>query len=118
MGLSDELGRLGELHARGQLTDDEFVRAKAQVLGGSPVGDTSPLQAVNALRRSRGDRWLGGVCGGIARATGVASWVWRLMFALLALCAGTGVMVYLLLWVLVPAEPLLPSPARPQLQAG
>lgn len=74
------------------------------------------FQAINALRRSRDDRWLGGVCGGIARITGVQAWIWRLMFTLLALCAGTGVLFYLLLWVLVPANPPAPAlpPAHPQ----
>jgi phage shock protein PspC (stress-responsive transcriptional regulator) len=118
MGLSDELGRLSQLHERGQLSDDEFARAKARVLGGPLDGGTSPLQAVNALRRSLDDRWLGGVCGGITRATGVASWVWRLMFTLLALCAGTGVMAYLLLWVLVPADAQSPTPPHARLTAG
>jgi hypothetical protein len=30
---ADELGRLGELHARGVLTDEEFAAAKAKVIG-------------------------------------------------------------------------------------
>ena len=58
------------------------------------------------LRRSRDDRWLGGVCGGIARITGAETWIWRLLFALLALCGGTGVLAYLLMWVLIPSDPL------------
>ena len=74
--------------------------------------------AVNALRRSRDDRWLGGVCGGIARVVGVQSWVWRLLFALLTLCAGTGLLVYLLMWILIPADPLSPGHARGRPQAG
>ena len=71
-----------------------------------------------ALRRSRDDRWLGGVCGGIARVTGVESWIWRLLFALLALCAGTGALVYLLMWILVPADPLIAGHAPGHPQAG
>jgi phage shock protein PspC (stress-responsive transcriptional regulator) len=31
------------------------------------------------------------------------------MLVLLALCAGTGVLVYLLMWILIPAEPLVPG---------
>jgi phage shock protein PspC (stress-responsive transcriptional regulator) len=116
MSLSEELGRLGALHDRGVLTDEEFARAKARVLAGAP-GVTAPaLPPINALRRTRDDRWLGGVCGGIARLTGVESWIWRLLFALLVLCAGTGVLVYLLLWILIPAGPLIPQhgPGHPQ----
>jgi phage shock protein C len=103
MSISDELDKLGELHRRGDLSDDEFTRAKARVLG-EPVGSGAVAAGVNALRRSRSDRWLGGVCGGLARITGVAAWLWRLAFVLLVLCAGTGVLVYLLLWVLVPDD--------------
>lgn len=116
MSLSEELGRLGTLHERGILSDEEFSRAKARVLSGDSAGAPPTLKAINALRRSRDDRWLGGVCGGIARATGVDSWIWRLMFALLALCAGTGVLIYLLMWILVPADPLMPggTPGHPQ----
>ena len=57
---------------------------------------------MNGLLRSRADRWIGGVCGGLARATGVASWVWRIVFTALALCGGSGVLIYVLLWIFVP----------------
>jgi phage shock protein C len=56
------------------------------------------------LRRSRDERWLGGVCGGLARSTDMPPWTWRLMFTLLALCAGGGVLVYLLLWIFMPQD--------------
>jgi phage shock protein PspC (stress-responsive transcriptional regulator) len=32
----------------------------------------------------------------------MAAWIWRLIFAVLLLCAGSGVLVYLLLWIFVP----------------
>jgi phage shock protein C len=118
MNLSEELGQLGALHERGVLSDEEFARAKARVLGSAPAVDAPALAAINALRRSREDRWLGGVCGGIARATGVQSWLCRLLFALLAMCAGTGVLVYLLMWFLVPADPLSPGHISGHPQAG
>lgn len=65
--------------------------------------------ALNALQRSRDDRWLGGVCGGLAQVSGLASWLWRLIFVGLVSCHGFGVLAYLLLWLLVPVEkpPLL-----------
>ena len=47
------------------------------------------VAAINLLRRSRSDRWIAGVCGGIAVITGVDSWIWRLMFALLFLFGET-----------------------------
>jgi phage shock protein PspC (stress-responsive transcriptional regulator) len=106
MSESDELGKLADLHQRGVLTDDEFSRAKARVLGGATgAGERSAaVGALHALRRSREDRWLGGVCGGIGQVTQVPSWVWRLLFTLLVLCAGTGLLLYLLMWIFVPLE--------------
>lgn len=106
MSLSDDLTRLSDLHRNGQLSDDEFARAKARVLAGTPAADGTPvLQAINGLCRSRDDRWLGGVCGGLALTTGLASWAWRLFFVLLLLLGGTGLLAYLLMWLLVPEAP-------------
>jgi phage shock protein PspC (stress-responsive transcriptional regulator) len=100
--LSDELNKLAELRDRGVLDEQEFGKAKARLL----AGDSPPpvVAELNRLRRSTGDRWLGGVCGGIAKLTGVESWVWRLLFVVVALFGGAGVVAYLLLWLLVPAE--------------
>ena len=110
MSLADELGKLDELRSRGVLSDDEFQRAKQHLLAtgaapsGGAAGAAPAVTAVNSFRRSLGDKWLGGVCGGLAAATGVESWVWRLIVTLLALLGGTGVLLYLLLWIFVPTE--------------
>jgi phage shock protein C len=109
MTLSDELAKLGELRASGTLTEEEFTRAKERLLNTSGVAqgarsEEPAVSAVNAFRRSRTDRVLGGVCGGMARATGVESWVWRLLFAVLFIFAGAGLLVYVLLWIFVPSE--------------
>lgn len=105
MPLADDLSKLTELRANGGLTEEEFSRAKERLLNPDQTRSNEPLaSAVNTLRRSRTDRWLGGVCGGIGRSTGVESWVWRLLFAALIICAGIGVLVYLLLWIFVPSE--------------
>lgn len=103
MSLADELHKLEELRQRGALSDAEFERAKAQLLAAPPAPPPG-LEAVNRLRRSRTDRWFGGVCGGLARATGLESWVWRLIFTVLACFGGAGIVVYLLLWIFVPRE--------------
>jgi phage shock protein C len=105
MSLSDELSKLAELRASGTLSEEEFTRAKERLLNSGSAAPGEPLSAaVNSFRRSRTDRWLGGVCGGIGRATGVESWVWRLLFAVLFLCFGAGLLVYLLLWLFVPSD--------------
>ncbi|MCP5272233.1 MAG: PspC domain-containing protein [Burkholderiaceae bacterium] len=99
MGIADDLERLQALRAAGTLNDSEFERAKARVLQGDP-----PVPAFNKLRRSRSDRWLGGVCGGVAVLTGVDTWIWRLLVTGLALFGGTGILLYILLWIFVPDE--------------
>ena len=107
MALSEELQKLDELRQRGVLSDEEFARAKARLLSGeaSAAGGVPPgIAAINSFRRSASDRWLGGVCGGIARSSGIESWICRLIFAALFFFGGVGVVLYLLLWIFVPAE--------------
>ena len=105
MALADDLNKLAELRASGGLSEDEFTRAKERLLSGETVLGHAPLAAsVNAFRRSSTDRWFGGICGGVARSTGTEAWIWRLLFAVLFICAGVGLLVYLLLWLFVPSE--------------
>ncbi len=113
MSISNDLDKLDELHRRGALSAEEFTRAKARVLGDSdgPTTSAPALGAINSFRRSRNDRWLGGVCGGLAQITGLAAWAWRLIFTLLFLCAGSGALIYLLLWLFVPEQDLPVSPS-------
>ena len=114
MNGSEEIKRLHELHLAGALSDAEFAQAKAKLLSNinldksdSP-SDSGPsndlVQEFNRLRRSRNDRWLGGVCGGLGRASGMEAWIWRLVFVLFTLTFGFGVVIYLLLWIFVPDE--------------
>ena len=100
MSVAEELHRLDDLRSRGVLSEEEFQRAKARAL--EPA--LPAVEAIEKFRRSRNDKWFGGVCGGLGRATGVESWVWRLLFALLFLFAGSGLIAYLLLWIFVPIE--------------
>ena len=51
------------------------------------------------FERSERDRIVAGVCGGIATRLGVDPTLVRLVFALLALAGGAGILLYLALWV-------------------
>ena len=105
MSLSDDLSKLSELRQNGTLTEEEFARAKARLLNRQePPRAAASTYPVNAFRRSRNDRWIAGVCGGIGRATGIESWVWRLFFTVLLICGGAGLLVYFLLAIFVPNE--------------
>ena len=104
MSLVEELARLEEMRARGTLSEDEFQRAKAKLIDAAAAPPSPAAAAINRLRRSRSDKWLGGVCAGIGQVSGVDAWIWRLMFVLLFMFGGTGLVAYLLLWIFVPLE--------------
>jgi phage shock protein C len=120
MSLAEEFERLQALRDRGVISEEEFVRAKAQTLGtsASGAGDTSGTAAGGAagaapegrsflqqLARSRSDRYIGGVCGGLGHHTDLPSWAWRLIFCLTLLYFGAGLLIYILLWLFLPQEP-------------
>lgn len=48
---------------------------------------------------------VGGVCGGLADYSGVDPLLWRVGFVALAFAGGSGVLIYLLLWLLMPSGP-------------
>jgi phage shock protein C len=57
------------------------------------------------LRRSRSNRVLAGVCGGLGEFFGISSGWFRLLFLLLALPGGfPGVLAYLIAWIIIPDE--------------
>ena len=58
----------------------------------------------NRIFRSRQDCMIGGVCGGLGKYLGIDSTFVRLFFILLALGNGIGVLLYFLLWFIVPLE--------------
>ena len=56
------------------------------------------------LYRSRKDKMIAGVCGGLADYFGFDStWV-RLIFLLFLLLGGSAVLVYLIMWLIVPLK--------------
>ena len=56
------------------------------------------------LYRSRSDAMISGVCGGLGKYLEIDSTLVRLFFVLLALSNGLGVLIYMLLWIIVPHE--------------
>lgn len=59
------------------------------------------------LYRDDNDKLLGGVCSGVANYLRVDPTIVRLVFALIAFGAGTGVLLYILLWIILPSKPLV-----------
>ncbi len=56
------------------------------------------------LTRSATDKFLGGVCGGIARSIGMESSIVRIIAVLLAVFTQVGWIAYLVLWAVLPLE--------------
>ncbi|MBC7405611.1 MAG: PspC domain-containing protein [Cytophaga sp.] len=120
MNIADDIQRLHDLHQSGALTDAEFAHAKAKLFaspefdgGTSNTGNAYPtgpnevdqtLNRLNRFRRSKHDQWLGGICGGLGKFTGLESWIWRLLFVLFTFYFGFGLVAYVLAWIFVPEE--------------
>jgi phage shock protein PspC (stress-responsive transcriptional regulator) len=56
------------------------------------------------LYRSETDKIIGGVCGGLGEYLGIDSTVVRLVFVLLGLASGSGLLMYFILWIIMPTE--------------
>ena len=63
-------------------------------------------------------RLLAGVCGAFGRATNTDPILWRVILVVLAVFGGVGVLVYLLGWLLLPAEGDTASPVEAVLGRG
>jgi len=58
-----------------------------------------------SLRRSRRNRMLAGICGGLSEFFGISSFWFRLAFLIALIPGGVpGILVYLIMWMIVPSE--------------
>jgi len=62
-------------------------------------------EGAKKLYRSNDQRMLGGVCGGLGEYFNTDPTIVRLLFVAFALVAGGGLLLYLILWLLIPEEP-------------
>ena len=72
----------------------------------------------HGLFRSRTDRVIGGVAGGIARSLSIDPAIVRVIFALLIIFGGGGLLLYLILWIAIPEEPLTFYQGNPEAAAA
>jgi len=59
----------------------------------------------NKLYRSRDNRWIAGVCGGLAEFFGLSPKVVRIICALMIMVYGSGLIIYIILALFIPKEP-------------
>jgi phage shock protein PspC (stress-responsive transcriptional regulator) len=60
------------------------------------------MEEPRKLYRSRNQRMLGGVCGGLAEYFNVDATLIRVLFLVLAVFGGTGLVIYVVMWLIVP----------------
>ncbi len=70
----------------------------------APTAITEPAGAVRRLTRTRDGRWLAGVSAGLGRYFGISTTIYRLAFVALALAGGTGILLYLAAWLVIPDD--------------
>ena len=68
---------------------------------------------VKRLYRSRDERWLAGICGGLGNYFGLDPTLIRALFVLFGLVVGGGLLLYIILWIIIPLEP---DPAALQIE--
>ena len=71
----------------------------------APVTPRSPVEEPRRLMRSREERVFGGVAGGLGAYFGVDPVIVRLVFAVLALAGGAGILAYIIAWIVIPEAP-------------
>jgi phage shock protein PspC (stress-responsive transcriptional regulator) len=57
------------------------------------------------LQRSRTEKMLGGVCGGLAEYFNVDPTLVRVIWIALTLLVGVGILLYIILWLVMPLQP-------------
>ncbi len=83
-------------------TDAVFCQYCGARQTGAPVYVAPPNRR---LMRSRYDKKIGGVCAGVARYLDLDTNLVRLVWLLCVLLAGTGVLAYIIAWIVMPLEP-------------
>ncbi|HET7356853.1 MAG TPA: PspC domain-containing protein [Nocardioidaceae bacterium] len=81
------------------------------------MNDIQQSFARQGLVRPREGRVLGGVCAGLGQRFGIAPWLARVLFLLLLMVIpGSQILIYPILWLLMPSEELaggpVPRPAQ------
>ncbi len=63
------------------------------------------MDPARKLYRSQTNRMVAGVCGGLAQYFNVDPTLIRVLFVLLAVLGGSGLLLYIAMWIIVPKQP-------------
>jgi phage shock protein PspC (stress-responsive transcriptional regulator) len=99
------------INAMGRIEDFEAVDAAENA--GTTAEGTGTFTSTTSQKRFRGrlyrdtnDKILGGVCSGIANYVDLDPTIVRLIFAIFIFGGGLGILAYILLWIILPKQPL------------
>jgi phage shock protein PspC (stress-responsive transcriptional regulator) len=62
------------------------------------------MTTTNRLYRSNTDKVIGGVAGGLGDYLNIDPVIVRILFVLLAIFGGSGLLIYIILWIVIPAQ--------------
>lgn len=104
---------LENLSSPRQVVSAELVRRAISIIGraeefGEPKRGSEPEADLRRLKRSRKDRVIGGVCGGLAEYFGIDVVLVRILMLILVLFFSAGLWIYIILWIVLPSEPEIP----------
>jgi len=78
------------------------------------MNDISQSLARNGLVRPQNGRVLGGVCAGLGQRFGITPWTARLLFVLILMVVpGSQILLYPVLWILMPSEEQVAASVTP-----
>lgn len=86
------------------ITDSDYAPEDYKESSKTNSGSTSNRRRKKRLFRDENDKVLGGVASGIAAYFGIAeSWIMRLIFIMTFFTIGFNVLIYIILWAIIPA---------------
>lgn len=77
----------------------------------APANPHVQVDGPRRLLRSRDDRVIGGVAAGLGTYLGIDPVIVRLVFVVLALAGGGGILAYVIAWIVIPEAPMDGTPA-------
>ena len=88
------------------------------IASGSPPEAATRTDETRRLYRSTDQRVVAGVCGGLGEYLSLDPVWFRIGFVVLALAGGSGVLIYLLMWLIIQRQPdgYVPPPAAEKRQ--
>lgn len=96
----------------------DIVEPETPVSGGAQMHTDTASPGGKQLKRSRKDSMIAGVCGGIAEYFDIDSVLVRIAFVLFTLMGGSGIIVYILLWIVMPDDNTVQSTPQERMDSA